>query len=81
MLASFESTWLSFSLASLLITFNFSYLGDKLVLAYEELYETDALLVVPANTLFKLFAFENGIRMPDKKLVILEFKYHQNKKW
>ena len=30
--------------------------------------------------LFKPFEFGNGSRMPDKNLVILEFKYLQNKK-
>ena len=33
----------------LLLTFNFSFLADKLVLASEELYEVDTLLLVPAN--------------------------------
>ena len=31
--------------------------------------------------LFKSFKFESGGRMSDKNLVILEFKYVQNKKW
>ena len=31
--------------------------------------------------LFKSFEFGNGSRMSDEKLVILEFKYLQNKKW
>ena len=31
--------------------------------------------------LFKSFEFGNGSGMSDKKLVILEFKYLQNKKW
>ena len=31
--------------------------------------------------LFKSFKFGNGSRMSDKNLVILEFKYLQNKKW
>ena len=30
--------------------------------------------------LFKSFEFGNGNRMSDKKLVILEFRYFQNKK-
>ena len=34
-----------------------------------------------STRLFKLFRFGNGRRMSDKKLVILEFKYLQNKKW
>ena len=34
-----------------------------------------------AAQLLKLFKFGNGTRMFDKKLVILEFKYLQNKKW
>ena len=31
--------------------------------------------------LFKSFKFGNGSRMSDENLVILEFKYLQNKKW
>ena len=31
--------------------------------------------------LFKSFEFGNGSRMSNEKLVILEFKYLQNKKW
>ena len=31
--------------------------------------------------LFKSLEFGNGSRMPDEKLVILKFKYLQNKKW
>ena len=31
--------------------------------------------------LFKSFEFGNGSRMSEKNLVILEFKYVQNKKW
>ena len=31
--------------------------------------------------LFKSFEFGKGSRMSDKNLVILEFKYLQNKKW
>ena len=31
--------------------------------------------------LFKSFEFGNGSRMSDKNLVMLEFKYLQNKKW
>ena len=34
-----------------------------------------------SSRLFKSFEFRNGSRMSDKKLVILEFKYLQNKKW
>ena len=34
-----------------------------------------------SSRLFKSFEFGNGSRMSDKKLVILEFKYLQNKKW
>ena len=32
-------------------------------------------------TTVQSFEFGNGSRMSDKKLVILEFKYLQNKKW
>ena len=31
--------------------------------------------------LFQSFKFGNGKRMSDENLVILEFKYFQNKKW
>ena len=31
--------------------------------------------------LFKSFEFGNGSRISDEKLVLLEFKYLQNKKW
>ena len=31
--------------------------------------------------LFKSFEFGNGSRISDENLVILEFKYLQNKKW
>ena len=31
--------------------------------------------------LFKSFEFGNGSIIPDEDLVILEFKYLQNKKW
>ena len=31
--------------------------------------------------LFKSFEFRNGSRISNEKLVILEFKYLQNKKW
>ena len=31
--------------------------------------------------LFKSFEFQNGSRISGDKLVILEFKYLQNKKW
>ena len=33
-----------------------------------------------SSRLFKFFEFENGRRMSDEKLIILEFKYLQNKK-
>ena len=33
------------------------------------------------SRLFKSFIFENGSRMSDENLVILEFMYLQNKKW
>ena len=35
---------------------------------------------VQNSWLFRSFEFENGSRMSDKKLVIFEFKYFQNKK-
>ena len=38
-------------------------------------------LATPRAQLFKSFEFENGSRMSDKKLVKLEVKYLQNKKW
>ena len=34
-----------------------------------------------SSRLFKSFEFGNGSRMSDESLVILEFKYLQNKKW
>ena len=33
------------------------------------------------SRLFKSFEFGNGSRISDENLVILEFKYLQNKKW
>ena len=43
---------------------------------------TEAVILADVNTrLFKSFKFGNGSRMSDEKLVILEFKYLQNKKW
>ena len=33
------------------------------------------------GVLFKSFEFGNGSRISDEKLVLLEFKYLQNKKW
>ena len=38
------------------------------------------VLVLPAQ-LFKSLEFGNGSRMCDENLVMLEFKYLQNKKW
>ena len=34
-----------------------------------------------STQLFKSFEFGNGSRISDENLVILEFKYFQNKKW
>ena len=39
------------------------------------------LMVNTDTRLFKSFEFGNGSRMSDENLVILEFKYLQNKKW
>ena len=36
---------------------------------------------INSTWLFKSFKFGNGSRMSDENLVILEFKYLQNKKW
>ena len=38
-------------------------------------------MATPRAQQFKSFEFENGSRMSDKKLVKLEVKYLQNKKW
>ena len=38
------------------------------------------LILVPTR-LFKSFEVGNGSRISDEKLVLLEFKYLQNKKW
>ena len=38
-------------------------------------------LIMNTTWLFKSFQFGNGSRMFNEKLVILEFKYLQNKKW
>ena len=38
-------------------------------------------LTVFMSRLFKSFEFGNGSRISDEKLVILELKYFQNKKW
>ena len=35
----------------------------------------------PVSRLFKSFVFGNGSRMSNENLIILEFKYLQNKKW
>ena len=37
--------------------------------------------LLPNTQLFKSFEFGNGSRISDENLVILEFKYLQNKKW
>ena len=41
---------------------------------YNKIYEL-------STRLFKSFEFGNGSRMSDEDLVILEFKYLQNKQW
>ena len=46
-----------------------------------EVLTWDAEGEVLLGQLFKLFEFGNGSRMSDKNLLILEFKYLQNKKW
>ena len=38
-------------------------------------------MMMTITWLFKSFEFGNGSRMSDKKLVIIEVKYLQNKKW
>ena len=38
-------------------------------------------MVNNTTQLFKSFEFGNGSRISDEKLVLLEFKYLQNKKW
>ena len=37
--------------------------------------------ILAGSRLFKSFEFRNGSSMSDEKLVILKFKYLQNKKW
>ena len=46
-----------------------------------EVLTWDAEGEVLLGQLFKSFEFGNGSRMSDENLVILEFKYLQNKKW
>ena len=41
----------------------------------------DPVVTGSYTQLLKSFKFGNGSRMSDKNLVILEFKYLQNKKW
>ena len=43
-------------------------------------YVICVLILANIARLFKSFEFGNGSRMSDKNLVILEFKYLQNKK-
>ena len=47
------------------------------VLKYKQTWPEQAVY----DMLFKLFEFGNGSRISDENLVILEFKYLQNKKW
>ena len=42
---------------------------------------THTLSTPTPTRLFKSFEFGNGSRISDEKLVLLEFKYLQNKKW
>ena len=44
-------------------------------------YVAIAIFLTDCAWLFKLFEFENGSRMSNENLVILEFEYLQNKKW
>ena len=39
------------------------------------------IYVLERAAVFKSFEFGNGSRMSDENLVIIEFKYLQNKKW
>ena len=40
-----------------------------------------ANLPIAPSLLFKSFEFGNGSRISDKKLIMFEFKYLQNKNW
>ena len=56
-----------------------SYIASTLI---QDLQGLGQLATISINLqLFKLFEFGNGSRMSDKNLVILEFKYLQNKIW
>ena len=43
--------------------------------------KVEILTFISTTRFFKPFEFGNGSRISDKNLVILEFKYLQNKKW
>ena len=46
---------------------------------YIDIFKSNKKCIV--TQLFKSFEFGNGSRISDENLVILEFKYLQNKKW
>ena len=57
--------WLSYE--------SFSFLCD--------VFYRNRVISISTPRLFKSFEFGNGSRISDEKLVLLEFKYLQNKKW
>ena len=56
--------------------------SDNIRMVYEDLLSMGLISRnVEKSGLLKSFEFGNGSRMSDENLVILEFKYLQNKKW
>ena len=61
---------------------------DVLMGSFDKTHEDEKLEIFPTlievfirPQLFKSFEFGNGRRISDENLLILEFKYLQNKKW